>query len=183
MSESPQNKPNQWRKGGARKHLEPPVRIVSDRAKILREIREGGTSSVPLEELRKQFKPAPRRVSWLLGRLIFVHLVEGNLQRVADLCRQALTAYQQKDIDNSEPNEVYITQLDEVIGEKLFEQLAVETVWDLAQCRRSQVEQITQFGPERVKWCDRVLARYLYQWKPEEVVNAESAGSAEETVN
>ena len=144
-------------------------RRVSQAALKHKAVRSAGTSHVSPEELKKQYQPCARRPAWRLCRLLFLHLVEGNLQRVKELCKQTQSLHLEKDIDNSEPQELYITQIDELIGEKLFNELLVETVWDLSQCRRSEVEMITQFGAGRVKWCDALLAEHGYQWKPEMV--------------
>jgi hypothetical protein len=143
-------------------------------------LRTQGTHNPNYEEQKKLFKPAARRPAWRIARLLFVHMVEGNLARVKELCYEALKVHQEKDIDNSSATEIWITQIDERIGTQLFDELFIETVWDLSQTRRSEIEELEQMGPERLKWLDQLLLKHSLTWQPE--VGSLSAETAEGAV-
>jgi hypothetical protein len=132
-----------------------------------RDLLFGGQSNVHQDDLKKQYKPISRRRAWLLARLLFIHLKEGHLVRVADVCNEAMIAHTKKTGDDGDATEVWITQLNELIGNALFNELMIETVQDLSTVRRSEIAELPNFGAEKLLWLENLLTAHGRWWTPE----------------
>jgi hypothetical protein len=92
----------------------------------------------------------------------------GDHDRMDQIHFQAKMAFREAEDADSHPTEFeLLADINPRYAAILERWSAVESVWDLTSCRRSEVVGLRGVGPEIMKWCDGLLSKHELAWRPE----------------